>query len=63
MLVKIESMKATQPQKSKNTATIFSKGTESIYSIPLYNTKSHQPLYLEEILTQKISENWEGFNS
>jgi len=39
------------------------KGTESVHSIPLSNTASHQPLYSEEIFTQKVSENWKGFNS
>ena len=39
------------------------KGTESVYNVPFYNTESHQPLYLKEVFTQKIGEDWEGFNS
>ena len=58
-----ESMKVTQLQKSRNTATTPPKGTESVHSVPFYNTESHQPLYSKEILMQKVSKNWEGFNS
>ena len=36
-----ESIKMTQPQKSRNTAVTPSKGTKSIHSVPLYNTESH----------------------
>ena len=52
----IESVEVTQ------TATP-PKGTKSVHSVPPYNTESHQPLYSEEILTQKVSKSWEGFNS
>ena len=56
MLEGTESIKVTQLQKSKNTATTPPKRTESVYSVPLYNTESHQPLYSEEIFTQKVGE-------
>jgi len=32
-------------------------------SASFYNTKSQQILYLEEILTKELEEEWEGFNS
>ena len=51
IIIEIESMKATQLEKTKNIAATPPKGTESIYSVFLYNTISHQPLYLKEILT------------
>ena len=56
-------MKATQLKKTRSAAATFFKKTESVHNVPPYNIKSHQPLYSEKILTQKISENWEGFNS
>ena len=37
----IESVKVTQPQEFKNTAATPPKRTESIHSVPLYNTESH----------------------
>ena len=39
------------------------KGTESMQSASLYNTESQQTLYLKEILTKELKEEWEGFNS
>ena len=51
------------PLKGKeNVQSAPPRGTKSIQSTSLYN-KSHQSLYLEEILTQKPKEDWEGFNS
>ena len=44
-------MKVTQPQKFKSAITTPFKRTESVHSVPLYNTESHQSLYLEETLT------------
>ena len=56
-------METTQPQEIKNTAATPFKGIESVHSVPLYNTESHQPLYLKEVFTQKINKDWERFNS
>ena len=39
------------------------KKTESIHSVFSHNITNYQPLYLKEILTQKVGKNWEGFNS
>ena len=58
-----ENVKATQLKRFKSVAATPPKRIKSVHSVPLYNTESHQPLYSEEILTQKISEYWEGFNS
>ena len=58
-----ESIKATQLKGFKNAVTTPLRGTKSIHNVPPYNIESHQPLYLEEIFTQKVSKNWEGFNS
>ena len=58
-----KSMNATQLKKFRNAAATPPKGTKSVHSVPFYNTKSHQPLYSEEVFTQKVSKNWEGFNS
>ena len=44
-------------------AATFFKGIESVHNVSFYDTESHQPLYLKEILMQKVGENWEGFNS
>jgi len=41
IITETESMKATQPKKSKNVATTPPKKTESVHSVPLYNIKSH----------------------
>ena len=46
------SMQKTPPKKTKN-----------IHNVPPHNTVSHQPLYSEEIFTQRVDKNWEGFNS
>ena len=54
-----ESVKAAQ----KCVEATPPKGTESIHSVPPSNTESHQPLYSEKIFMQRISKNWEGFNS
>jgi len=63
MLEETESMKATQLEKFKSAAVTPPKGIESIHSVPFYNTENHQSLYLKEILTQKVNENWKEFNS
>ena len=53
------------PLKGRSQKGIFPiiTGTENVHNVPPYNTESHQPLYLEEIFTQKTSKDWEGFNS
>ena len=51
IVIETESVKATQPKEIESVAATLPKGTESIYSVSLYNTKSHQPLYSKEILT------------
>ena len=63
MPAKIESVKATQPQKIGNAAATPPKGIKGVQNVPPYNTKSHQPLYSKEILTQKVGENWKEFNN
>ena len=52
-----ENVKVTQLKAIRSVAATPFIGTESIYSVPPYNTKSHQLLYSKEILTQKVSEN------
>ena len=47
----------------KNMQEVPPKGTESMQNASPYNTESHQPLYSEEILTQKTKKNWKGFNN
>jgi len=57
IIIKTESVKATQLKETKSaTATPF-KRTKSVHNVPFYNTESHQPLYLKEIFTQRIGEN------
>jgi len=56
-------VKAIQPARIKNAAATLFKKIKSVHSVPLYNIINHQLLYLKKILTQKVSKNWEGFNS
>jgi len=70
----VSKKKCRQKEKAKKTfffiitetesvqKTPFRK-TKSVHSILPYDTESHQPLYLEEILTQKVGENWKEFNN
>jgi len=51
------------PVGTENIQSAPPRGTESVQSISFYNTESLQSLYLEEILMQKVSKKWEGFNS
>jgi len=55
MLEGTESIKATQLKEFGNAVVTLSREIESVHSVPLYNIKSHQLLYLEEIFTQKVS--------
>jgi len=61
-------------QDFKNQIRMPPKGTESVQDAPprgiknmqsasLYNNKSQQILYLEEILTREPGEEWKKFNS
>jgi len=50
--VEIKSMQSAPP-----------KETESVQSTPPKRTASQQTLYLKEILTRELGEEWEGFNS
>ena len=50
------------PKGTESVQNAPPKGTKSIHNVPLHNTESHQPLYSEEILTQKVSKNWKEFN-
>ena len=63
IITETKNVKAVQLKEIKNVETTPPKGIESVHSVSFYNTKSHQPLYLKEILTQKINKNWKGFNS
>ena len=38
------------------------KGKESVHSVLFSNTDSQQSLYLKEVLTKLLREEWEGFN-
>jgi len=58
-----ESMQSAPPKRTESVRSAPLRGIESMQSTSPYNTGSHQSLYLEEILTQKISKEWEGFNS
>ena len=49
IVIKTESVKVTQLKKIGSVVTTPPKGIESIYSVSFYDTKSHQPLYLEKI--------------
>ena len=63
IIIKVESVKATQPERTKSTETTPLKGTERVHSVPFYNIKSYQLLYSKKTFTQKVSKNWERFNS
>ena len=41
IVIKAESVKATQPEKIKNAAATPPKKIEKVYSVPLYNIESH----------------------
>ena len=58
-----KSMQEAPPKGKKSVQEAPPRGIESIQSASPYNTESHQPLYLEEILTQKSKKDWKGFNS
>ena len=62
-LVGTESVKATLTKTEDNVKATPSRGTESMQSVFLYNTKSQQILYLKEILTKELREEWEKFNN
>ena len=63
IVTRIKSVEVTQSEEIGNVTATPSEGTESVHSVPPYNTRSHQPLYSKKILMQKVSKNWKGFNS
>jgi len=63
IVIKAESVKVTQLERKGSAVATPPKETKSVHSVPLYNTKSHQPLYSEEIFMQKVNKDWKGFNS
>jgi len=58
-----ESMQNAPPKGKESVQEAPPRKTESMQSVSPHTTESHQPLYSEEILTQKVSKEWEGFNS
>jgi len=59
----IESIQSAPPKRKESVQSAPPKGIESMQSVSPYNTENQQPLYLEEILTKELKEEWEGFNS
>ena len=53
IIIKVESVKVTQLKEIGSAAATPFKGIENVYSVPLYNIESHQPLYLKEIFYTK----------
>ena len=51
IIIETESMKITQLERTRSVKATPPKRIERICSVSLYDTKSHQPLYLKEILT------------
>ena len=58
-----ESVQSAPPKRTESVQDALLRGIESMQSASLYNTESQQPLYLKEILTKKLREEWEGFNN
>jgi len=58
-----ESVQNAPPKGTESMQNAPPKETESMQSASPYNTESQQTLYLEEILTKELKEEWEGFNS
>ena len=65
MLLGTKSINTITPKTGTESmwATPLNKGKESVHSVPSTSPESQQSLYSEEIFTQKVSEEWEGFNS
>jgi len=61
--VGIESIQSTPPKEKESMQSAPPRGIESMQSASPYIIDSQQPLYSEEILTQNVSKEWEGFNS
>ena len=51
-----KSVHKAPPKGKENVHKAPLRGIESMQSTPPYNKKSHQLLYLKEILTQKLKE-------
>ena len=62
-LKEIESVQSALPKGTESVQSAPLRGIESMQNTSPYNTKSQQPLYLEEILTRELKEKWEGFNN
>ena len=58
-----KSMQSAPPKRTKSMHSAPPRGIESMQNAFLYNTESQQILYLEEILTRELKEEWKGFNS
>jgi len=58
-----ESVQSAPPKGKESVQSAPPRGTKRMQSASLFNTESLQSLYSEEILMQKIGEEWEGFNS
>jgi len=62
-LVGTKSVQSAPLKGIESVQSALLRGIESMQSVSPYNTESQQPLYLEEILTKKLKEKWEGFNN
>ena len=58
-----ESVQSAPPKGKESVQSAPPRGIASIQSASLYDTESQQTLYLEEILTRELGEEWKGFNS
>ena len=58
-----ESVQNAPPKGTESVQDAPPREIESMQSASPYNTESQQTLYLEEILTRELGEEWEGFNS
>jgi len=58
-----KSVQSAPPKGTESMQGVPPKGIKSMQSASPYNTKSQQTLYLKEILTRELEEEWEGFNN
>ena len=63
MLKRTESVQKAPPKGKENVQETPPKGTKSMQNASPHNTESHQLLYSKKILTQKLKEDWKGFNN
>jgi len=59
----IESVQSAPPKGTESVQSAPLKGIKSMQSVSFYNTESQWTLYLKEILTRELKEEWKGFNS